>query len=209
MSAPATRSLPEAVAASAEESVSLLLARATLIGLPENASRVLVFGCGGGHTTVALGDHLGSAFGIDPSAELISCAELAHAGRANCAFAVGGIDELQVLPGRFDLIQADLSRRQLVTKAETSRAVSALVSKLTPGGIVAIGISARGAFRRQGGAFARWSSVADGIAAAGGRVAWTSRREGDAIWIFARGCPAHLRLLPDVHEPERFPHPRV
>src|SRR6267154_6872995 len=115
MSASATRSLAQAVAASAQESMSLLLARATLIGLPENASRALVFGCGSGHTTVALADHLGAAIGIDPSAELVACAELAYPSHTNCAFAVGGIDELEALAGSFDLIHADLSRRQLVS----------------------------------------------------------------------------------------------
>jgi SAM-dependent methyltransferase len=195
MSSFATRSLAEAVAASAEESMGLLLARATLIGLPENASRALVFGCGSGHTTVALADHLGTALGIDPSAELVSCAVLAYPSHASCAFAVGGVDELEALPGRFDLVHADLSRRQLVTRAETPRAVSALVSALTPGGLAAIGISARGTRRKRGGS-ARWSAVADGIAAAEGRVTWVSGREGDAIWIFVRGRAAQLRLLP-------------
>src|SRR6266446_3796754 len=186
MSTIAPSRLAEAVAASAEESMSLLLARATLIGLPENASRALVFGCGSGHTTVALGDHLGSALGIDPSGELVSCAQLAYPSHGHCAFAVGGVDELEALPGRFDLIHADLSRRQLVSRAETPRAVSALVSALSPGGLAAIGISARGTHRRRGGS-ARWSAVADGIAAAEGRVTWVSGREGDAIWIFVRG----------------------
>jgi SAM-dependent methyltransferase len=177
--------------------MSLLLARATLIGLPENASRALVFGCGSGHTTVALGDHVGSALGIDPSSELVSCAQLAYPSHGNCAFAVGGVDELEALPGRFDLIHADLSRRQLVTRAETPRAVSALVSALLPGGLAAIGISARGTRGRRGGS-ARWSAVADGIAAAEGRVTWVSGREGDAIWIFVRGRAAQLRLLSAV-----------
>jgi trans-aconitate methyltransferase len=174
--------------------MSLLLARATLIGLPESATRALVFGCGSGHTTVALGDHLGSALGIDPSGELVSCAQLAYPSHA---FAVGGVDELEALPGRFDLIHADLSRRQLVSRAETPRAVSALVSALSPGGLAAIGISARGTHRRRGGS-ARWSAVADGIAAAEGRVTWVSGREGDAIWIFVRGRAAQLRLLSAV-----------
>ena len=177
--------------------MGLLLARATLIGLPENAARALVFGCGSGHTTVALGDHLGSALGIDPSGELVSCAQLAYPSHGNCAFAVGGVDELEALPGRFDLIHGDLSRRQLVSRAETPRAVSALVSVLSPGGLAAIGISARGTRRRRGGS-ARWSAVADGIEAAEGRVTWVSGREGDAIWIFVRGRAAQLRLLSAV-----------
>ena len=199
MSTIAPTRLAEAVAASAAQSMGVLLARATLIGLPENASRALVFGCGSGHTTVALADHLGSAFGIDPSAELVSCAELAYPSHAHCAFAVGGVDELAALAGRFDLVHADLSRRQLVSRADTPRAVSALVSALTPSGLAAIGISARGSRRRRGGS-ARWSAVSEGIAAAEGRVTWVSGREGDAIWIFVRGRAAQrqLRLVPAV-----------
>jgi SAM-dependent methyltransferase len=179
--------------------MGVLLARATLIGLPENASRALVFGCGSGHTTVALADHLGSAFGIDPSAELVSCAELAYPSHSHCAFAVGGVDELEALAGRFDLIYADLSRRQLVSRADTQRAVSALVSALTPSGLAAIGVSARGSRQRRGGS-PRWSAVSKGIAAAEGRVTWVSGREGDAIWIFVRGRAAQtqLRLVPAV-----------
>jgi SAM-dependent methyltransferase len=197
MSATATRALAEAVTASAKDSVSLLLARATLIGLPDNASRALVFGCGSGHATVALADHLGTALGIDPSPGLVACAELAYSSHGNCAFAIGGLDELEALPDRFDLIQADLSRRQLVSRADLPHAVSALVAALTPGGLAAIGISARGTFRRRAGS-GHWSAVADGIAAAGGRATWVSGREGDAIWIFVRGRPAQLRLLPAV-----------
>ena len=199
MSTIAPSRLAEAVAASAAQSVGVLLARAMLIGLPENPSRALVFGCGSGHSTVALADHLGSALGIDPSAELVSCAELVYPSHANCAFAVGGVDELEALPGRFDLIHADLSRRQLVSRADTPRAAAALVTALTPGGLAAIGISARGSRHRRGGS-ARWSGVAEGIAAAEGRVTWVSGREGDAIWIFVRGRAAQrrLRLLPAV-----------
>jgi trans-aconitate methyltransferase len=196
MSAPATRRLAEAVAASADESASLLLARATLIGLPRNASRALVFGCGSGHTTVALAEQLGSAVGIDPSADLIACAEVVHAAHASCEFAVGGIDALEALPGRFDVIHADLSRGQLVRRAETPRAVSALVSALTAGGIAAIAVPARGTLRlRLSG---RWSTIAEAIAAAGGRVTWVSGHEDDATWIFVRGRSAHLRVLPAV-----------
>lgn len=194
MSASATRLLANAVAAAAEESAGIVLARATLIGLPRNASRALVFGCGSGHTTVALAEQLGSAVGIDPSAELIASAGVAHASHAGCEFIVGGIDELEALPGRFDVIHADLSRGRLVGRAETPRAVSALVSALTAGGIAAIAIPARGAFRLRPSA--RWSTIADAIAAAGGRVTWVSGREADATWIFVRGRPAHLRLLP-------------
>jgi SAM-dependent methyltransferase len=209
MRATATRSpLAEAVTASAEGSVSLLLARATLIGLPKHASRALVFGCGSGHTTVALADHLGTALGVDPSRELVSCAELVHSSRANCEFAVGGIDELEVLPGRFDLVLADLSHRRVVSRREAPRMVSALLSALTLGGIAAFGISARSGLRQRATSV-RWSNVAQGIAAAGGRVTWTSEREGDLVWIFARGRTTNLRLLPAVQQLEFVPHSRV
>jgi len=145
----ATRSpLAEAVSASAEESVTLLLARARLVGLPKNASRALVFGCGGGHTTAALGDQLGFALGIDPSEELVSSAELVQP-RGNCEFAVGDVADLAALSGRSNLILSDLSHRQLVRNREIPLVVSALLSALTPGGIAAIGISARGSLRRR------------------------------------------------------------
>jgi SAM-dependent methyltransferase len=204
MSAPATRPLAEAVAALAAESASIVLARATLIGLPRNASRALVFGCGSGHTTAALAEQLGSAVGIDPSADLIACAEVLHAAHGSCEFVVGGIDELEALPGRFDVIHADLSRGRLVSRAETPRAVSALVSALAAGGIAAIAIPARGTLRLRPSA--RWSAIAEAIAAAGGRVTWVSGREADATWIFVRGRSAHLRLLPAGQQSEQVPN---
>ena len=195
----ATRSpLAEAVSASAEESVTLLLARARLVGLPKNASQALVFGCGSGHTTAALGDQLGFALGIDPSEELVSSAELVHPPRGNCEFAVGDVADLAALSGRFDLILSDLSHRQLVRRRELPLVVSALLSALAPGGIAAIGISARGSLRRR--ATTPWSTMADGIAAAGGRVTWTSRPEDGTVWVFVRGRLPHLRLLPAAQQ---------
>jgi SAM-dependent methyltransferase len=204
MSTPATSPLAEAVAASADESVGLLVARATLIGLPRNASRALVFGCGSGHTTVALAEHLGTAVGIDPSAELIACAEVAHGAHGRCEFAVGGIDELEALHGRFDVIHADLSRGRLVSRAELPRAVSALVSALAAGGIAALAVPARGTRRLRPSA--RWSAIAEAIAGAGGTVTWVSGREADATWIFVRGRSAQLRLLPPVQQAKQVPN---
>jgi SAM-dependent methyltransferase len=199
MGATAPRSLAELVAASAEESVSVLLARSSLIGLPKNGSRALVFGCGSGHTTVALAGRFGGALGIDPSGHLILDAALAHGLRENCEFTVGGLEEVAALRERFALVHADLSRRELVDRADVDRAVSAFVSVLAPGGIAAIGIPARrGVLRR---ASARWPAVARGVAAAGGRVTWVSGHEDDTVWIFARGRPPHLRLLPAAQHP--------
>jgi trans-aconitate methyltransferase len=195
----ATRSLAELVAASAEESVSLLLARSSLIGLPQKPSRALVFGCGSGHTAVAIADRFGGAVGFDPSGQLISDAELAHGSRADCEFAVGGISELTELTERFALVHADLSQRDLIKKTDVAHAVSAFLSVLAPGGIAAIGIPARRTvFRRAALGFA---AVARGVAAAGGRVTWVSGHEDDTFWIFVRGRPPQLRLLPPVQHP--------
>ncbi|MFL5963906.1 MAG: class I SAM-dependent methyltransferase [Gaiellaceae bacterium] len=200
MAVTATSSLAEAVAASAAESVSLLLARVSLIGLPEDASRALVFGCGSGHTTAALADRFGSAVGIDPSSDLVSCAELVHGSHGNCAFAVGGASELAALAGRFDLVYADLSHRQVVEPADVPSTVSALVSALAPGGIAAVGIPARASLRRR--ASTRWPAVVGGVAVAGGKVTWVSGPEDGTVWIFVRARPSHLHLLPAEQQPD-------
>jgi trans-aconitate methyltransferase len=183
--------------------MNLLLARASLIGLPKDASRALVFGCGSGHTTVALADRFGSAVGIDPSSELVSCAELVHGSHGNCEFAVGGASELAALAGRFDLVNADLSHRQLVDQANVSSAVSALVAALTPGGIAAVGIPARASLRSR--ASTRRSAVVGGVAVAGGRVIWISGPEDGTVWIFVRARPSHLLLLPGEQQPDISP----
>lgn len=199
MSPPAPGSLAELVAASAEESVSVLLARSSLIGLPAKPLRALVFGCGSGHTAVAIADRFGGAVGIDPSGRRILDAELAYGSREDCDFTVGGISELTELTERFALVHADLSQRDLIKKTDVARAVSAFLSVLAPGGIAAIGIPARRTvFRR---AALRFPAVARGIAAAGGRVTWVSGHEDDTVWIFVRGRAPHLRLLPPVQHP--------
>jgi trans-aconitate methyltransferase len=199
MSATAPRSLAELVAASAEESVSVLLARSSLIGLPKKPSRALVFGCGSGHTAVAIADRFDGAVGIDPSGELILDAALAYGSREDCEFTVGGINELTGLTERFALVHVDLSQRDLIKKADVAHAISAFLSVLAPGGIAAIGIPARRTVLRR--AALRFAAVARGVAAAGGRVTWVSGHEDDTVWIFVRGRAPHLRLLPPVQHP--------
>jgi trans-aconitate methyltransferase len=196
MGAGAPRSLAELVAASAEESVSVLLARSSLIGLPKKTSRALVFGCGSGHNAVAIADRFGGVLGIDPSGELISDAAVAYGLRDDCEFTVGGISELTELTERFALVHADLSQRDLIKKADVAPAISAFLSVLAPGGIAAIGIPARRTVLRR--AALRFAAVARGVAAAGGRVTWISGLEDDTVWIFVRGPAPHLRLLPPV-----------
>src|SRR5258705_11257987 len=136
------RSLPHALAASAETSVALLLARARLIGLRHDAARALVFGCGSGHATAALAHHLGSAVGLDPSSNLISAANLIFGSRPALEFDVGGVGALTELSGRFDLVYANLARPGVVSRRETSLAVAALVSASRPHGIAPASIPA-------------------------------------------------------------------
>lgn len=181
MAGPERRGLAESVAAAAAAAVDVVLARASLIGLPSGASRALEYRCGIGALTAALADHFDEVVGIDPSEQRIDSARLMFRDRPGCTFVVGGLSAIAELPGRFGLALADIGHP---TRGEGPDAVAeALLAALVPGGVAALRLAARSA-----------AGVTEKVDAAGGHVAW-SDEEDDAVWLFAVAGPGPLRLL--------------
>jgi hypothetical protein len=134
--------------------------------------------------TAALAEHFDEVVGVDPSADRIDSAQLMYRDRARCTFVVGGLSVLAGFPASFGLAYADL--RQDASAEGGDAVADALLTTLVPGGIAAI--------RLPSGAE---QQVADGVSAAGGRIAWLESGDSDSLWLYAVAAPRSLRLLAD------------
>jgi SAM-dependent methyltransferase len=193
------QSFADRVAWSAEHTVAPLIARAKLIGLPSGATRALEFPCGVGATTAAMAHSLGEAVGIDPSATSIESAAIMHRGDARCAFVTGGLEAVDALDGKFDFAYADLRGSRRGNRPGTVAA--ALLRALAPGGMVVVSLQPPTG-RSRLLAVVRPSrhpinAVRTAITAAGGRIAWIGRGEGDSVLLYAAAPPRLLHLVED------------
>jgi SAM-dependent methyltransferase len=190
-------SLADRVASAAEHTVVPLIARAKLIGLPSGASRALEFPCGVGSATAAIAHSLGEAVGVDPSATSIELAGIMHRGDPRCAFIAGGVETLDHLDGTFDFAYADLRRPSRANRPGT--VAPALLRALAPDGMLVLSLQPPTGLARLL-ATARPSRhpinvVRTAIAAAGGRIAWIGRGEGDSLLVYAAAPRRVLRLV--------------
>jgi SAM-dependent methyltransferase len=189
--------LADRVAWSAENTVAPLIARAKLFGLPSGASRALDFPCGVGATTAVMAHSLGEAVGIDPSAASIESAAIMHEGDPRCAFVTGGVDAVDALEGTFDFAYADLRRAGRANRP--GPVAAALLRALSPGGMLVLSLGLPTGPSRLLAA-ARPSrhpinAVRTAIVAAGGRIAWVGRGEGDSILVYAAAPKRVLYLV--------------
>jgi len=193
-----THSLAELVASSAENTVSPLLARAKLVGLPSGASRALEYPCGVGATTAAFAHSLGAAVGVDPSATSIESAALMHRGDVRCAVVNGGLEAIAGLEGTFDFAYADL-RRADRGGAKPETVAAALLGALSPGGMMVLSLALpRGPARLLGAIVPSRNpvmAVRAVIGASGGHVAWMGRGDQGSVLVYALAPPRALRLV--------------
>jgi len=195
-------SLPDRVAWSADHTVTPLIARAKLIGLPSSASRALVFPCGVGATTAAMAHSLGEAVGVDPSSASIESAAIMHRGDPRCAFVSGGLEAIDNLDVSFDLAYADLGRPGRTNSPATVAA--ALLRALAPGGMLVLSIRPPTGFARLLAAALPsrnpFNAVRAAIATAGGRIVWIGGGAGGSLLVYAAAPPRVLHLLDTGHE---------
>jgi ubiquinone/menaquinone biosynthesis C-methylase UbiE len=125
------------------EAESLMSHLATL-GLPQERSRALDFGCGLGRMTRALAQHFDECVGVDISEGMVNGARTANASIENVEFVVNDATDLRRFPSEsFDLVYCMLVLQHAPDRAAIEGYVREFCRVLRPGGLAIFQLPSR------------------------------------------------------------------